>query len=144
MLQALYLAWNGFSNCGCREIGTALQTNSTLELLDLSNNRVGLEGAKWLAKGLVLNTKLRHLMVFVDSDSLKSLLQLNCFFFNPILSLNFCSSLRWLKVDTFVTMILVSIMQFKMIVLTCICKFIKIYTFKFWIKLLSKIVSYIK
>lgn len=89
-LQVLYLAWNGFSNCGCREIGTALQTNSTLELLDLSNNRVGLEGAKWLAKGLMLNSKLRHLMVFVDSDSL---LQLNCFFFNPILSLNFSLSL---------------------------------------------------
>ena len=62
-LQALYVAWNGFSNCGCREIGTALQGNIALELLDLSNNRIGLEGAKWLAKGLLVNSKLRHLKV---------------------------------------------------------------------------------
>lgn len=62
-LQALYVAWNGFSNCGCREIGTALQGNTALEVLDLSNNRIGLEGAKWLAKGLLVNSKLRHLKV---------------------------------------------------------------------------------
>ena len=40
-LVELDLSWNGFGNEGAAAIGEALKYNSSLEVLDLSNNRIG-------------------------------------------------------------------------------------------------------
>lgn len=46
------LSWNGMGQDGTAAIGEALKTNNVLEELDLSNNRISVEAAILLAKGM--------------------------------------------------------------------------------------------
>lgn len=62
-LQVLDLSWNGFGDEGAVSIGEALEENGTLLKLDLSNNRIGFDGCKALAKAIGINTTLETLSV---------------------------------------------------------------------------------
>lgn len=57
------MSWNGFADLGCEAVGRALASNSCLDTLDLSSNRIGYEGCHNLAKALVLNNTLTCLKV---------------------------------------------------------------------------------
>lgn len=62
MLKKLNLSWNAVGSDGCKAISKALAFTSLTEL-DLSNNRLLLDGAKALANGLRKNTSLEILKV---------------------------------------------------------------------------------
>ena len=57
-LKTLNLAWNGFSVKGSKAMGEALAKNSCLQQLDLSSNRICMEAAAKLVKGLQNNETL--------------------------------------------------------------------------------------
>ena len=64
-LQSLNLSWNGFGMEGCHEMGKTLKTNKSLTELDLSSNRVCFDAFRLLLQGLVNNTTLQILKVFL-------------------------------------------------------------------------------
>ncbi|KAF5397341.1 Nalp (Nacht leucine rich repeat and pyrin domain containing) [Paragonimus heterotremus] len=61
-LKSLNLSFNGIGpRKGCPELALALKGNKTLEVLDMSGNRVSPEGAVLFCKGFYNNTTLKHL-----------------------------------------------------------------------------------
>lgn len=62
----LNLAWNGFANEGSNALGKALEKNRTLKSLDISNNRIGIDGIRVLIKGLKQNEGLSSLKVIIN------------------------------------------------------------------------------
>ena len=50
--------WNGFGDEDAQAIGKALETNTFLDELDLSNNRIGPDSSVGLSKALRINTNL--------------------------------------------------------------------------------------
>ena len=62
-LKFLNLAWNGFANSGAEHLGKALVINRTLRTLDISNNRIGIDGVKCFVKGLQQNEGLATIKV---------------------------------------------------------------------------------
>ena len=63
MLKRVYLGWNGFHLDGCGSLAEALTSNTSLQHLDLTNNRIGPESLKLLCQGLKKNTSLQSLNV---------------------------------------------------------------------------------
>uniref|UniRef100_A0A665UP76 EF-hand domain-containing protein n=1 Tax=Echeneis naucrates TaxID=173247 RepID=A0A665UP76_ECHNA len=59
----LHLSGNGLSRVEAQSLGQALKQNNTLELLDLSHNRIHDEGVTLLCHGLATNDTLRVLKV---------------------------------------------------------------------------------
>ena len=57
---------NGFSNDGLKALVAALEVNTSLLELDITNNRIDLEGCKILAKILRQNSTLETLKVCID------------------------------------------------------------------------------
>ena len=62
-MKELNISWNGFGDEGAKMVGEALKFNSSLESLDLSNNRIGAKGVFALADGLGNNNTLKTLKV---------------------------------------------------------------------------------
>ena len=62
-LTHLNVAWNGFYLDGCKALSKALKTNKTLEILDLTCNRIDYECLQELIKGLVHTRTLTTLKV---------------------------------------------------------------------------------
>lgn len=62
-LEIVNLSWNGFSDMGAAALGEMLASNTELTELDISSNRISLEGTEHLAKGIKKNTTLRCLKV---------------------------------------------------------------------------------
>ncbi|KAF6768237.1 hypothetical protein AHF37_03427 [Paragonimus kellicotti] len=61
-LKSLNLSFNGIGpRKGCPELALALKGNKTLEVLDVSGNRISPEGAVLFSKGFYNNTTLKHL-----------------------------------------------------------------------------------
>ena len=54
---------NGFSDSGAKALSNALLVNKSLLHLDISNNRIGLEGAQNLSRIFEKTTPLAELMV---------------------------------------------------------------------------------
>ena len=54
MIKQLDLSWNGFSDDGAKAMGEMLKTNNTLQHLDLSNNRIGLDGFLFYDKMMII------------------------------------------------------------------------------------------
>ncbi|CAG2220636.1 unnamed protein product [Mytilus edulis] len=81
-LQDLDLSWNQLRlvapeyYLGCEAVGRALASNSCLDTLDLSSNRIGYEGCHNLAKALVLNNTLTCLKVNYNSITTRGALEL--------------------------------------------------------------------
>lgn len=62
-LTHLDVSWNGFSIFGTESIGKALEVNSTLEVLNLANNRLNDVAVAKLLKGLELSRSLKAITV---------------------------------------------------------------------------------
>ncbi len=62
-LEVLDLSWNGFGFEGCVAVAHMLQYNITLVELDLTNNRISPHALLELLKGLENNKKLATLRV---------------------------------------------------------------------------------
>ena len=62
----LNLSWNGFAKEGAMCLGRALEENRTLLTLDISNNRIGMDGIGGFLKGLQQNDGLTELRVSED------------------------------------------------------------------------------
>ena len=67
-LTHVYLGWNGFHLDGCNGLSEALAANTSIQHLDLTNNRIGPESLMMLCQGLKRNTQLQSLNV---SEGLK-------------------------------------------------------------------------
>ena len=57
------MSWNGFGDEGALAVGKALETNTFLDELDLSSNRIGPDSCVGLSKSLRINTNLKTLAV---------------------------------------------------------------------------------
>lgn len=62
-LLRLYLAGNGFGDCGAKALAVALERNCTLKTLDLTANLIRTEGGASLAHSLDLNRSLETLIL---------------------------------------------------------------------------------
>ena len=67
-LTVLNLSWNGFGNTASLGVAEVLVHNQTIHEFDVSYNRIGLEGAMVIAKGLKENEELRILRVRHSRD----------------------------------------------------------------------------
>jgi hypothetical protein len=56
---------NGFGNEEAAYLGDALKENDTLTTLDISYNRIHVDGCQYIAKGLAQNKSLKTLHVFI-------------------------------------------------------------------------------
>eukprot|EP01048_Picozoa_sp_COSAG05_P017046 COSAG05_NODE_2275_length_3297_cov_87.259225_3_plen_73_part_00 len=54
------MAWNSFCDAGAHTVGAALTSNTAMQELDLSHNRVGEVGALQLASGVKNNAGAFH------------------------------------------------------------------------------------
>ena len=61
--RRLNLAWNSFCDQGTQSLASALETNTVLQMLDLSYNRVSGKTVMVLAQMLLSNDNLSNLQV---------------------------------------------------------------------------------
>ena len=62
-MKKLSVAWNGFGNDGVKALGGVLAENTSLQELDISCNRINMDGLGHLLKGLSSNEGLKVLRV---------------------------------------------------------------------------------
>ena len=62
-LTSFNVAWNGFYLDGCKALAKALQTNRTLQVLDLTCNRINRECLLELMRGVAASKTLTTLLV---------------------------------------------------------------------------------
>jgi hypothetical protein len=62
----LNLSWNGLGKEGCIALARSLPKNTSLQNLDLTNNRIDVVALPFLLHGLVRNTSIQSLNVTIS------------------------------------------------------------------------------